>query len=412
MSRVALSLCAVVVIALFVSVPFASAQQPGGEAIVARNAIVIDAQTGAVLLEQSADQPVPPASLTKIFTAVTAAEITASQQPMVATDGDLVGEASMGLAAGESDTFDTLLHGMLLSSGNDAAMTIARNLSAADGNVADATTDPFVTYMNARIKDLGATNTHLVNPHGLDAPGHTSTARDLATITRYGLASLPAFREALGATTYTGDGHSLYSTNQLAGNYPGLLGGKTGITPDAGYCLIEVAERDGRTIIAVLLGSTADAWYADARSLLDRGFMALAVAVTEPAAEPNVATSNGSGLVVSGAGSERVVASATVASRKAHAPGVWGIMAVVAIPCLLVIGVIAARIMESPARRPTQRRRSATVRPHQTAAPSPNFADFSTAPFPTVAQWRDVPRGHPHRPQRAAEPVPVPSFGD
>lgn len=388
----------------------AAAQQPDGADVVAPHAIVIDAQSGAVLFERAADEPVPPASLTKIFTAVTAAEITAPDQQMIVSDGDLVGEASMGLVSGETDSFDTLLHGMLLSSGNDAAMTIARNLSATGGRLESATTEPFVAYANARIAELGATGTHLVNPHGLDADGHVSTARDLATITRYGLASLPSFREALGATSYTGSGHSLYSTNQLASSYPGLIGGKTGITDKAGYCLIEVAQQGGRTVIAVLLGSTAVSWYADARSLLDIGFATLAAVPAAPAAQSQPATSNVPGLAVTDAGAERVVTSAAVASRKTHAPGVWVVMALVAIPCLLFAGNLFARIGEGQRRAVRRPRRAASAR-RVTTVPAGAPAD-ATAPFLTVPPRHATPTRRSARQPRVPEPSIVPSFGD
>lgn len=412
MFRPVLALVAVTILALSLLATPAAAEQPDGANIVARNAIVIDAQSGAVLFERAADQPVPPASLTKIFTAVAAAEITALDRPMTVSDADLVGEASMGLVSGETDSFDTLLHGMLLSSGNDAAMTIARNLSATGGRLDGATTDPFVAYTNARIAELGATSTHLVNPHGLDADGHTSSARDLATITRYGLAALPAFREALGATSYTADGHALFSTNQLASTYPGLIGGKTGITEKAGYCLIEVAERDGRTIIAVLLGSTADAWYADARTLLDIGFAAPAAAPSAPASQPRQIASNVPGLAVTGAGSERVVTSAVVASRKAHAPGVWAVMALVAIPCLLVISMLLSRMTGTSPRRRRAHRPRAVAPAHRLATAPPRVPAGATAPFLTVAPRQVPPARRPARQPRVAEPTVVPSFGD
>lgn len=389
--------------------PIAAAESDNST-VVARNAIVIDAESGAVLFERAADEQAPPASLTKIFTAIASAEITAPDRPMTTTDADLVGEASMGLVTGETDTFTTLLHGMLLSSGNDAAMTIARNLSATNGDLDNATVDPFVAYTNARIAEIGATNTHLVNPHGLDADGHVTTARDLATITRYGLASVPAFREAIGAISYKGDGHSLHTTNDFAGTYPGLVGGKTGITTNAGYCLIEVAQRDGRTIIAVLLGSTSESWYADARSLLDTGFATPLAPAAQPA-QPHQVMSNTSGLAVSGAGAERVVTSGAVAAQKAHAPGVWAMMALVAIPCLLVIATILARVIEPPRRR-AARRSHVAIPPRQPVIIPAGMPMDATAPFPIVPTRHIAPPRQPLRPRRVTEPTAVPSFGD
>jgi len=403
MSRLALMM-----VAAIAGMMLAIVAQPAtaNTTLVARNAIVIDAETGAVLYQHDADTQVPPASLTKIFTAIAAIEITPLDRQMTATSGDLVGEASMGLVAGESDSFQTLLSGMLLSSGNDAAMTIARNLAATNGQVDSASVSPFVDYTNARIAELGATSTHLVNPHGLDADGHVTTARDLATITRYGLLSLPAFGQALNQTTYTGDGHTLFTTNPLSGTYPGLIGGKTGITDNAGYCLVEIAQRNGETIIAVLLGSTAGGWAADASMLLDYGFTALATPA-QAAPPPSNAAATGAELTVVGNGVDQVVSSATVERQKSRTPGAWAAMALAAVPCLLLIGFIVNRASDpQPTARRRKRSKPAAIRqPQSVPAPAPYgmtapFATFE-APPPPARQRRHVP-----------EPSAVPSFGD
>jgi D-alanyl-D-alanine carboxypeptidase (penicillin-binding protein 5/6) len=239
--------------------------------VVAQSAIVIDAGTGAVLYQKRADEPWAPASLTKIVTAMVALESAPLDQPLTVEPYDLVGEASMGLDAGEELTLETALYGMLLASGNDAAMTIARNLGALPGDSPQESVDRFMRRANLMLERMGIHQTRLLNPHGLDQPGHRSTARDLALITQQALRN-PAFRQIIGSPMYQDARYALQQSNRLLGSYPGLIGGKTGITERCGYCLMQVAERDGHTIVVVLLGSTVQAWYQDAQLLLDYGF--------------------------------------------------------------------------------------------------------------------------------------------
>ncbi|GBD16276.1 D-alanyl-D-alanine carboxypeptidase DacB [bacterium HR26] len=255
----------------FESVPLRAAEPD----IAAQSAIVIDAGTGAVLYARNPDEPWAPASLTKIAIALVALESAPLDQRLTVEQYDLVGEASMGLAAGDELTLETALYGLLLPSGNDAAMTIARNLGALPGDSPKESVDRFMRRTNLMLERMGLRNTYLLNPHGLDQPGHRSTARDLALVTREALQD-PTFRRIIGSPIYQDGHYALQQSNRLLGSYPGLIGGKTGITDGCGYCLMEAAERDGRTVIAVLLGSTAEAWYQDAETLLDYGFAQLA----------------------------------------------------------------------------------------------------------------------------------------
>ncbi|MEX1159038.1 MAG: hypothetical protein WEC79_08940, partial [Thermomicrobiales bacterium] len=245
--------------------------------VVASQAIVVDATTADILFDKGAGDPVAMASLTKLFTAFVAIETTPLDRRLSVSEYDLVGEASMGISAGESLTFETLLHGMLLPSGNDAATTIARNLGAQPGDTDSQATQRFIDRANTRLATLGLHNTHLENPHGLDTDGHYSTARDIAALTLYALDHEPTFAATLQTAQYQAEGHAITNTNRLLGEYDGLIGGKTGVTDNAGYCLMQIAEIDGRRVIVVLLGSTPDAWYADAEALLDYGIAATAV---------------------------------------------------------------------------------------------------------------------------------------
>lgn len=250
--------------------------------IVAKSAVVLDAESGRILYSKEATIPWAPASLTKLATALTAVDLAPLDTVLRVSTVDLVGETSMGLRAGDAVTLETALYGLLLASDNDAAMVIARNLSALPGESPDVSVQRFVRQMNALVQRLGLENTTFRNPHGLDEEGHVSTAYDLALLMRVVL-QRPELRQILSTPTYEDEKHIFRSTNRLLGVYPGLIGGKTGITEAGGYSLIEAAERDGRTIIVVVLGSTAEAWYDNAVHLLDYGFAQLAQSEGLPA---------------------------------------------------------------------------------------------------------------------------------
>ena len=244
----------------------------GPPEIAGSSAIVIDAETGAILYDYNAGERLAPASLTKIFTAYFAIDATPLQRRMTVVTDDLVGEASAGLNAGDNLSLESLLHGLLLASGNDAAMAIARNVGHNYAPSGLNGVNSFTSYVNGKLADLGLTDTQLTNPHGLDEAGHYSTAHDIAAMTMLALKTEPDFVRVLSAPGYTDEGVSFVQRNQLIGNYPGAIGGKTGITDNAGYCLMSIAQRDGRTLISVVLGSTADEWYTDSMALLDYGF--------------------------------------------------------------------------------------------------------------------------------------------
>lgn len=268
-----------------IPIPAFAAEQPE---ISAKYAVVVDAGSGEVLYDKDMNTPTAPASLTKVFTAIAALDAANLDREVPIDQYDLVGEASMGLQAGQNISLRTLLNGLLLVSGNDAAMAIARNVGALAGDTPQQSINRFMTRVNSLSERLGLTGTHLTNPHGLDQAGHQSTARDLAAITMYALKNQD-FRTIIGTPLYNREGFELYQANLLLGAYPGLIGGKTGYTETAGYCLLEAAERDGHTIIAVLLSSTKEAWYQDATTLLDYGFET--VSAPADAARPTISLS-------------------------------------------------------------------------------------------------------------------------
>jgi D-alanyl-D-alanine carboxypeptidase (penicillin-binding protein 5/6) len=295
----------------------------------------------------------------------------------------------MGLQTGEQLTFDALLHGMLLASGNDAAMTVAQNIGQLAGDSTRQAVGRFMDHANARLAELGLDETQLRNPHGLDEDEHVSSARDIAAITRDALATQPAFAQAIGATDYHGAGHTLEQTNELLGRYPGLLGGKTGFTAKAGYCLMEVAQHGDQRVIVVLLGSTSTAWYTDAAALLDFGFAALAtpgapVYGAVPGAAPVGATvtstsTSPAGVDLAQSGVDGALV-ATSGATRAGTPWRWFGAAL-----LLLVGGLLGLAQALRSRRRTTQRRPARTTP---VAPLPRSLvarSFQTAPFEVVA---------------------------
>jgi len=224
---------------------------------------------GRVLWSRQPDADRSMASLTKIMTAVVALENTKlTDTVIVPRAATRVGESTSFLRAGDKLSMQELLEALLVKSGNDASVAIALHVSG--------DTDAFVGLMNKKAVELGLTNTHFTNPHGLDESGHHTSARDLGVLSRYAM-SKPAFRSIVGMKEVTiGTGRrkeTLPSTNVLIGNYQGISGIKTGYTKDAGYCVINSAERNDIELYAVVLGTgTESARFRDSRELLDWGF--------------------------------------------------------------------------------------------------------------------------------------------
>ncbi len=261
---------------LLATIPVSSAAQEVPELqITSKHYIVIDAETGEVFAQRGADDRVAIASLTKVFTAIEGIESASPDTPMTTNESDVFDASSttMGLTSGETLTFEDLLYGMLLPSGNDAAHALARNLGYQPGDTDEQAVERFVARTNQRIRNMGLKDTNLVNPHGWGVPGHYSTAHDVAAFTMYAL-RYPRFVEAISSAAYSAsDGLYVTNTNKMLNWYDGIIGGKTGYDDDAGYCLIEVAQRDGSTMISVTLDGVApDDWYDDNRVLLDYAF--------------------------------------------------------------------------------------------------------------------------------------------
>jgi D-alanyl-D-alanine carboxypeptidase len=232
--------------------------------VSARAAVLLDAASGALLYGKNADERMQPASLTKMMTALVAIDRGRLDQRLTATEHVYVEPVVIGVDAGEVLSLEDLLYGLLVWSGNDAAVDIAEGLAG--------TMPRFAEWMNERAATLGMRNSHFITPHGLDVPGHYSTAEDLARL----LAALmrePVLAKMVGTREYTIPGPPLYkfrNSNPLLGVYDGVDGGKTGLTDGCGRCLAVTAVRGGHRVVAVVLDSRDIA--RDARVLLDFAF--------------------------------------------------------------------------------------------------------------------------------------------
>lgn len=225
-------------------------------ALSARAYLIYDLDANQLLLAEQKDTPRPPASLAKLMTALLVFERSELTHTVTVVGADLVGGASMGLAAGERLTIEELLWGLIVPSGNDAAMALARS--------AAGTVDRFVAQMNERAAELGLAQTHFANPHGLDEPGQQSSAGDLLLLTLR-LWEYPLFRQMVQTVEITVAGHVLHNTNELLPTFPGTIGVKTGTSEAAGQGLIANIQYNGRQVIIIVLGSRDR--YADVRAL-------------------------------------------------------------------------------------------------------------------------------------------------
>lgn len=233
--------------------------------IEAGAAVVIDMKSGRVLYEKNAYSKRAIASTTKIMTAIIAIEKgDLADKVNVSKRAASIRGSTINLKAGEELTLEELLYGLMLRSGNDAAIAIAEHIG---GSV-----EQFAAMMNKKAKELGLKNTQFVTPHGLDTPGHYSTAYELALIARYALNN-PMFSKIVGTQSKNIAGRGLYTTNEMLGAYPGADGVKTGYTGQAGRCLVTSATRNGMRIISVVLNCSSRTVRAQSsKAILDYAF--------------------------------------------------------------------------------------------------------------------------------------------
>ncbi len=237
-------------------------------AISAKSAILIDSDSGRVLYEHNSYEKLPMASTTKIMTGLLACESgKLSKSVKVSAFASGTEGSSLWLKIGEKQSLENLTYGLMLKSGNDAAVAIAEYLG---GSI-----DAFALLMNKKAREIGAVNTNFENPHGLDSDGHYTTAYDLALIAREAMKN-EKFSEIVSTKTYSipmqGEkwDRALKNHNKLLWNYDGCNGVKTGFTKKCGRCLVSSAERNGRELICVTLNAPDD--WKDHTYLLDYGF--------------------------------------------------------------------------------------------------------------------------------------------
>lgn len=230
--------------------------------------ILVD-DAGRVLWARDPDVRHAQASITKLMTAVVALEATSTDFPIhVGTEAVSVGQSSSGLRVGDELPLSTMVKALLVASGNDASVAIARSVAG--------DTDSFAELMNAKAAELGLENTHFKNPHGLDEEGHYTTAADIAVLVRYAM-RFPVIAETVALEEFTLDYGNrtalVENTNDLLEKYEGALGVKTGFTNEAGWCLASGAERGGVRLYAVVLGAPdASVRVNDSIRLFDWGF--------------------------------------------------------------------------------------------------------------------------------------------
>ena len=255
------------------------------QAVSAHSAILIHADTGTVLYALNADDRMLIASTTKIMTALVVLEHCGLDET-VRIDSRSAGTegSSMYLREGETYTVEELLYGLMLVSGNDAAMALAIHTA---GSV-----ESFAGLMNETAEELGMTGTHFANPHGLDAEGHYSTARDMAALAAYAMEN-EDFERIVSAKSATIHGRALTNHNRLLSMYDGCIGIKTGYTMAAGRTLVSCAERGDTRYICVTLCDRDD--WADHAELYDMAFESFEYArVVDTATVYRVPAVNGS----------------------------------------------------------------------------------------------------------------------
>ena len=253
---------------VFSSMPASAAAYQIDFDLNSKAALLINLDTETVVFEKEVDTKLPPASLTKIMTFIVASEqikdLEGTKITVKKSVVDLLlgtGSSLSGVKEGEELTALQLLNCLMVPSGNDASMVLAEYVGGGD-------IQKFVDLMNEKAKELGCTNTHFMNPHGLHDAEHYTTAKDLYVMTKYAM-SLPYFTEITSQTRYqipptnkTPEPRTLVTTNYLIDPYIGgeyyyryAKGVKTGSHDQAGYCLVSTAIKDGYSYMAVVLGT-------------------------------------------------------------------------------------------------------------------------------------------------------------
>lgn len=262
-----------VIVSFFIVFSFVSAEE-----IVnySESAILIESTTGKVLYEKDADTKRPPASMTKIMSmilimdAIDNGTLTLEDNVLISENASNMGGSQVYLNTGETYKVKDLLKSIAIASANDAVVAMAEKVSG--------TVENFVNLMNEKCSEIGCTNTNFINPHGLDAEGHVSSARDMAIMGNYLVKNHPEILEYTSIyedylQRPDGSNTWLVNTNKLVRFYADVDGLKTGFTSTAGYCLTATASKNNMRLISVVMGvDTSDNRTSDTVKLLNYGF--------------------------------------------------------------------------------------------------------------------------------------------
>ncbi|HZV47482.1 MAG TPA: D-alanyl-D-alanine carboxypeptidase family protein [Thermodesulfovibrionales bacterium] len=240
------------------------------DTVHSRAAVVMDASTGNLLYAKNPDLRCPPASTTKLMTAIVAIEnLPLTHVVTISKNASQVSPHKAGFKEGDKVTVEELLYAALLGSANDAAVALAEAVAG--------TEDKFAALMNKKASLIGARDTQFINANGLPGPGQYITASDLSKIMNYAL-NYPKLKQIINTrvaeiSTEKGRSISLRNTNRLLWSEEGLVGGKTGYTRTARHCFVCVAERENDTVVVALLGSPSrsDLWR-ESGLLIGKGF--------------------------------------------------------------------------------------------------------------------------------------------
>jgi len=244
---------------------------PAAPQLQATGYLLIDATNGEILVEQNADQPLPPASLTKMMTAYIAereiaeGRISFDDKVPVSIKAWKTGGSRMFIREGTEVRLEDLLRGIVIQSGNDASVAVAEYIAGSE--------DVFADVMNQTAVSLGMTNTQFKNSTGLPQEGHYTTAKDLGILAARTIADFPETYALYKEKNFTYNGIKQANRNSLLFRDPSVDGLKTGHTQEAGYCLVASAERDGFRLISVVMGTASEkAREQETTKLLQYGF--------------------------------------------------------------------------------------------------------------------------------------------
>ncbi|MFA5787309.1 MAG: D-alanyl-D-alanine carboxypeptidase family protein [Actinomycetota bacterium] len=348
--------------------PLAPAAPPPAPATGAASSILFDLDTGSVFAMKSAEATRPPASLTKILTGLVVLQQLPVDELVTIVDADVQTYGTrVGVVPGETFSVEQLLEGLLMASGNDVALALARAAGQGDAS-------RFVQMMNDEAARLGATATRVTNASGLDHPSHRTSARDLAIFTRQAMAN-PVFARIVATkrssiTHKNGKVQEIANHNKLLTRYPQATGIKTGWTETAGHCLAASATRDGRRLAIVVLGDNSADMYRDSENLLSYGFANYAYLSTHPVGSVNPpkrsppaatrSTQSGGGDEVAGEDAEPRVAKRPSATSHGGSPvSPWWLFA--ALPVAVILR--RRQVVRRRARRRDARRAAAGLDP-------------------------------------------------